>query len=255
MGVGLAILLSPAADGLVAAEVAESVSSSGLYPSFAIRSASSRAFFSASSKSKPTSAVTFLAPSFVFFAPRILGFRGPAAEDAVFRIAVEETVRGVDVGPALSDELRGDFGRTVLLPLEPAVRKGDAVLLPTGGVAVREGGLLGRLMVGLSQEEKKSSSGSPAGVCAPEAAESSISFITHSFGYLGVVSIWPFDIYPFCDPQLLVRSHASSQLFFVFDCSIRGVFCFGVFAIQCSGAAVRLKVFGRGLVAADLHNA
>ena len=42
-----------------------------------------------------------------------------------------------------------------------------AVLETTGGVPVLEGGLLGLLMVGLSQEEKKSSAGSPAGVDVP----------------------------------------------------------------------------------------
>jgi hypothetical protein len=89
----------------------------------------------------------------------------------------------VEVG--LSDALRGDFGREPL-PLEPAVRNGEAVRLTTGGVPVREGGLLGRLIAGLSQEEKKSSSGSPAGVAAPfgEEANATMSVITTSFGYL-----------------------------------------------------------------------
>jgi hypothetical protein len=183
IGVGLAILVS-SCTALVVTGIA-SVSSSGLYPSFAIRSASSRAFFSASSKSSPVSAVTFFAPSFVFFAPKMLVFRAPAPAAAVFLIAVEGTARGAEVGPD-SEPLRGDFGRPV--PLEPAVRKGEAVRLPTGGVAVLEGGLLGRLIVGLSQDEKKSSCGSPEGVCAPEAAESSISLIITSLGYLFVVS-------------------------------------------------------------------
>jgi hypothetical protein len=110
----------------------------------------------------------------------MLGFRA-AAVVAVFLIAVEETVRGADVGAGEFEALSGDFGR-VPFPLLPALRKGEAVRLTTGGVAVREGGLLGRLIVGLSQEEKKSSSGSPAGVCVPKAAVSSTSLITHSSG-------------------------------------------------------------------------
>lgn len=62
-----------------------------------------------------------------------------------------------------SDADRGDFERD---PFAPAFRKGDPVRLTTGGVPVRDGGLLGRLMEGLSQEEKKSSSAS-AGVFEP----------------------------------------------------------------------------------------
>jgi len=118
----------------------------------------------------------------VFFAPRMLGLRAPAAEVVVLRIAVEEVVRDVaaeDAGvAAASVALRGDFGRAVPFPFVPGARKGDAVLLTTGGVAVLDGGLLGRLIVGLSHEEKKSSSsGSPTGVCDPELAGSSMSVI------------------------------------------------------------------------------
>ena len=57
--------------------------------------------------------------------------------------------------------------RVVEVPFALAERKGDAVLVVTGGVPVLEGGLLGLLMVGLSHEEKKSSPGSPAGVVVP----------------------------------------------------------------------------------------
>ncbi len=53
---------------------------------------------------------------------------------------------------------RGDFGLVRLLPFVLGLRKGDAVRLTAGGVCVREGGLLGRLIDGLSQDEKKSSS-------------------------------------------------------------------------------------------------
>lgn len=56
----------------------------------------------------------------------------------------------------------GDFGRSVPLPFALGLRNGD----PTRGVPVREGGFEGRLIEGLSHEEKKSSS-SAAGVLAP----------------------------------------------------------------------------------------
>lgn len=69
------------------------------------------------------------------------------------------------------------------MPLDEALRKGEPVRLPAAGVPVREGGLLGRLMVGLSQDEKKSSS-SPAGVLEPEVSGSGTSVMTTSLGYL-----------------------------------------------------------------------
>ena len=84
-----------------------------------------------------------------------------------------------------SEPIRGDFGRAVPLPFAPGLRKGDAVRLSTGGVCVLEGGLLGRLIDGLSQDEKKSSLGSPAGVAVPSPDESAtISVMTTSPGYL-----------------------------------------------------------------------
>ena len=85
---------------------------------------------------------------------------------------------------ALSEADRGDFGRDPF-PLAPALRNGEAVRLTTGGVEVLEGGLLGRLIAGLSQEEKKSSSGSPAGVEEPlEEVVGTASVMTTSFGNL-----------------------------------------------------------------------
>lgn len=96
-----------------------------------------------------------------------------AAPPAVFR-----TAAGFAAGVAVSElPARGDFGRSV--PLAPGLRKGDAAL----GVPVREGGFEGRLIVGLSQEEKKSSS-SPAGVLVPSLPGSTTSVITTSLGYL-----------------------------------------------------------------------
>jgi hypothetical protein len=65
------------------------------------------------------------------------------------------------------------------------LRKGEGVRPTTGGVAVRETGGVGRLMDGLSHEEKKSSSGSPAGVDVPSVGPLLMtSVITTSSGYL-----------------------------------------------------------------------
>lgn len=76
------------------------------------------------------------------------------------------------------------------------MRKGDAerlllfsfLLLPllfADGVAVRDGGLLGLIMLGLSQEEKKSlSTDSPSGVLVPLVEDSGISVMTTSSGNL-----------------------------------------------------------------------
>ena len=79
----------------------------------------------------------------------------------------------------------GDFERAVEFPLVLAERNGEAVRETAGGVPVREGGLLGRFIVGLSHDEKKSSAGSPAGVELPSAAlAAAISVITTCSGYL-----------------------------------------------------------------------
>lgn len=110
--------------------------------------------------------------------------RAEAAAAGVLRIAAA----GAAAGKALEEESvgaeRGDLGRATPLPFAGALRKGDAVRLTTGGVPVREGGLLGFLMVGLSQEEKKSSSGSPEGVLVSATSMRSSVMIT-SPGYLG----------------------------------------------------------------------
>lgn len=98
-----------------------------------------------------------------------------AAPPAVFR-----TAAGFAAGVVVSKlPASGDFGRSVPLPLAPGLRKGDVAL----GVPVREGGFEGRLIVGLSHEEKKSSS-SPAGVLVPSLPVSGTSVITTSLGYL-----------------------------------------------------------------------
>ena len=160
---------------------ASASSASGSYPSFSMRSASSLALFSASSKSM-TSLVTFLAPSLVdtFFAPRTPAFLGPVPAD--LRSAAECVMRLAAGLDSVDDCLeRADVGREASLPLPlPLPERGDAVRPMTGGVAVREMGGVGRLMAGLSQEEKKSSSGSSAAALPSSAA----SVMTTSSGYL-----------------------------------------------------------------------
>ena len=84
----------------------------------------------------------------------------------------------------------GDFARVVVMMpfVLLAVRNGEAVRERTGGVPVREGGLLGRLTAGLSHDEKKSSSGSPAGVEVPSVDVVVASSVTMtSSGYLLLV--------------------------------------------------------------------
>lgn len=171
-GVGAAMFEASAALGFVIAAVS-AASASGSYPSFSMRSASSFALRSASSKSKPPSAgTTFLAPRPFFFAPKMF-FLG-AAPAVVFR-----TVGLMTAGVFVSAATSGDLGRSAPLPATPpGFRKGDWAR----GVPVREGGFEGRLMVGLSHEEKKSSS-SPAGVLPSLVpATSGTSVITTSSG-------------------------------------------------------------------------
>jgi len=143
-----------------------------------MRSASSFARFSASSKSM-MSPVSFFAPSLVvtFLAPRMLAFLGPAP--VVLRSAAECVIL-LAAGLVSEGLARPEDDRDESLPLEPT-ESGEAVRPITGGVAVREIGGVGRLMAGLSQEEKKSSSGSPAGVELPWVSPS---VITTSLGYL-----------------------------------------------------------------------
>ena len=74
----------------------------------------------------------------------------------------------------------GEAVRAMSFPFALLFRNGEPVRPTTGGVAVREMGGVGFLMAGLSQEEKKSSSGSPVGVLEP----TSPSVMITSFGYL-----------------------------------------------------------------------
>jgi hypothetical protein len=114
----------------------------------------------------------------------MLVFLGPVALGP-FRIAGEEVVRmtaGADsVFPdeSIAASGDGDFGRAAAdAPFWFAVKKGDAVRDTIGGVFVLEGGLLGRFMVGLSQDEKKSSFGSPAGIAVTSEFETTESSVT-----------------------------------------------------------------------------
>lgn len=106
---------------------------------------------------------------------------------AVLRNAAEDVIRlaGVEEASALAS---GEAVLAIPLPLPfevPAFKNGEGVRPITGGVAVREIGGVGRLIEGLSQEEKKSSSGSPAGVEDPSVGPLLItSVITTSLGYL-----------------------------------------------------------------------
>lgn len=165
---------------------ASACSASGSYPNFSIRSASSLAFFSASSKSIASAAPTFLAPSFgAFLAPSTLVFFA-AAPDGPFRETLPAliAVGAGEEGLSFSVAERGDLEREPF-PFAPAFKKGELVRLTTGGVPVRDGGLEGRLIEGLSHEEKKSSSGSPAGVFVPsEPDPAGTSVITTSSGNL-----------------------------------------------------------------------
>lgn len=125
---------------------------------------------------------TFLAPSLgAFLAPKTLLFFAAGPVDAFFTAVADRTAVGAGDELSLSLSDRGDFERG---PLAPAFRNGEPVRLTTGGVPVREGGLLGRLIEGLSHEEKKSSSVSP-GVLEPFVdASAATSVITTSPGNL-----------------------------------------------------------------------
>lgn len=107
----------------------------------------------------------------------------------VFRIVDDEMVREVGGADEVSLFVRGDFGRIGPEPLELGFRKGDDVRLMTGGVCVLDGGLLGRLIDGLSQDEKKSSLGSPTGVAVPSVDDVAATSVTMtSSGYLRKIS-------------------------------------------------------------------
>lgn len=105
-------------------------------------------------------------------------------------MADDEVVRVLEGAAAVLDAssagARGDFGLAAPLPFALALRNGDGVRPTTGGVAVRDGGGVGRLIAGLSQDEKKSSSSaSPAASELPSfEVAATASVITTSSGYL-----------------------------------------------------------------------
>lgn len=93
--------------------------------------------------------------------------RGPDPVVAPFRSAADEVIR---LAAGAAAPASGEAVRAMPFPFPfefPALRNGEGVRPTTGGVAVREIGGVGFLIDGLSQDEKKSSSGSPAGVEVP----------------------------------------------------------------------------------------
>lgn len=99
----------------------------------------------------------------------------------------------VGFGPSeVSVFVSGDPTRGISLPSLFALRKGDGVR--PAGVPVREMGGVGRLMAGLSQEEKKSSSVSPAGVEVSSAPAPSV--IITSPGYLFTILCLISQVFP-----------------------------------------------------------
>ncbi|KAL3706826.1 hypothetical protein TMatcc_007839 [Talaromyces marneffei ATCC 18224] len=155
-----------------------------------MRSASSFALRSASSKSIASVLTTFFAPSFwVFLELSILPFLAPAPVGPFLTtFPVRTATGGGDDVSSFSLAERGDLDLAPF-PLAPAFKNGEAVRLAFDGVPTRDGGLLGRLMAGLSQEEKKSSSGSPAGVAAPSLGVPATSVTTTSPGNLDCLSL------------------------------------------------------------------
>lgn len=97
-----------------------------------------------------------------------------SAEDVVVR----ETSGGV---AGVSDVVaRGDLERAIALPFA----EGVPVLPMTGGVAVRDGGGVGRLIEGLSHEEKKSSSVSTGTLASsPPSMTTSPGYLTRLLAY------------------------------------------------------------------------
>lgn len=140
----------------------------------------------------------------------------------------------------------------------------------TGGVPVREIGGVGRLMEGLSHEEKKSSSASPEGVAEPSTVPS---LMTTSLGYLHSSRLAGFardqekkerkegrkimgdDSMEDDDELLGITSSPALELVLVFRRRGRLVFGLGVFAVQGCSSAILLEELGGRFIATNLHNA
>lgn len=86
----------------------------------------------------------------------MFAFRG-APVVVLLRMTAEGTARDGASEDSFSEPCSGDLDLTAPLPFALGLRNGEAVRLMTGGVCIRGGGLLGRFIDGLSQDEKKSS--------------------------------------------------------------------------------------------------
>lgn len=175
---------------------------------------------------------------------------------AVFLSAAEVVMRlAAGAAGLLSPSVlaSGEVERAISFPpLAPAFRNGEGVRPTTGGVAVREIGGVGFLIAGLSQDEKKSSSGSPAGVLEPSPA--SAPSTTTSLGYL-MRDVSEAELIPGRSHSLLgVPRGPLFQLLLVLGCCGGLVLGLGVLAVEGGGSAILLEELGRRLIAAHLHN-
>lgn len=115
----------------------------------------------------------------------MFAFRG-APVAAFLRMTADGTAREGALLESPSELWSGDLDLARPLPFALGFKKGEAVRLTTGGVCVLEGGLLGRLIEGLSHDEKKSSPDS-AGVEVPSVGvAATISVTTTSSGKLQI---------------------------------------------------------------------
>lgn len=165
---------------------------------------------------------------------------------AVFRRAAEVVMRLA--GFSAEGLARGDEARARALPSFPALRKGEGVRPIAEGVPVREMGGVGRLIAGLSHEEKKSSSGSPAGVAAPSSAPST----TTSPGYLPQVNTVS-EASIVNHPLLSISCGASLQLVLVLGRGVGLVLGLRVLAVESSSTTVLLEELGGRLITTRLH--
>ena len=107
-------------------------------------------------------------------------------------------------------------------------------------------------MVGLSQEEKKSSPPSE-GVDVPSAGVEMAMSLTTSSGNLCVVNPRTGSCLQFLHILFGVGSSSLLELIFVFGCSVRRILRLRVFASECSGSTMGLEILGGRLVAPHLH--
>lgn len=147
----------------------------------------------------------------------------------------------------------GDADREISLPL--AFRKGELVRPTIGGVLVRETGGVGLLIEGLSQEEKKSSLESLAGVAEPSASAGT-SVTTTSSGYLIHASVPSTTIGVFKVIDLLesVPRSAFLEFFLILGSGVGLVFRLGIFACKSSTPTVCAEVLGGGFITTNFHN-